>query len=505
MTQWTRTIGRQVTNSLPAWVSAISTSNTLYKIAGNPTTDMSGQIIWPSGSQPPHWGGDYLQHAGFGAAVYVADGGAYGTMVYCGTGEDVFNTHLTSLPLSNATVTWQVYQQPYYALTQAEAQTQDGDWYYNPSAEDSFTASRPNAAMNVPPGVYSLSSWDKTFPVTLAGKGWVQWRKVKQTLGKNQPIRLRYNTPTFVPASMTGTGAGAIIAFDDNFAGPLRGSNGMPENISNYYNSGAAYNPGDYAQDLMPNGDLALRFRAMNTSTKVWTTLAPLHRPVQAGSDITRGHAFVDTVAKRVYYAMAGKSLYLDLSGGLAGATVSAPVSMTLNPSNGTFSFDVNSGAGPCEGHPQGRKLVFVKWGLYGADPSDSTKLLLLDHDATAMFILDFAAVGFNMLPSPGQMLDFGFGYNPAAGSNGTLYLTYRKRFTTEYYLAKFPLPNDPTNVANYTGSFAPSRTLLPAAGGATLETAGYGNPFGDSRCYVPSLNVILWPHQTQVFAFKPA
>lgn len=473
----------------------MTSANTLFRLTTRThVSDLTSKIVWPGGARPTKFGGDYdalTVHAGYGSAVFVEDAGAFGTHVYLGTGEDVFSDQMTALALHEDNPAWQMFQQPMFALSQSQAQAMDTEWFYNPTEAASLEAAQPWPNNRELP-----TNWNQTFTPKLSNQGWVLWKKAKLSLGNNRSHSMRYNTPCYIPPSMTGTGDGAIITNDDSFAGPYGGGNGKPGNVGDP-GSGAPFPSSAYCADLWPSGNQKVFCRAMNTRTKTWIRLdtAPLDPP--KGTEITRNASFVDRASKLVWYKTGDRIYYLDFTNGLASATCSAYIRCPINDpvGLGRGGIDYDAAHCPTEGHPQGRRLMYLKNRWDSGTAANNNALWLVDLDNAQMHVLDMNARGLNF---EGRS-DVGAGYDPF--SNRVFWI-YPNAANTAIKCASFEVPSNPATASSYNVT----TVTLALGGGVTLESIPYRLHFGRHCQYHRSLGVIVYQQRDHApLVFRPA
>lgn len=135
MTQYTRTIGRQVTNALPAWRTAMVNPDTLYYVSAAAPAEADPYLQIPHGlsNLPSHFTTNeaYARDVigGYSSGTLVEDAGAFGQMVIGTGGHTRFQTHLLSLDLSADAPVWRWFQQPRFEVSN----TNSADVYYNPA------------------------------------------------------------------------------------------------------------------------------------------------------------------------------------------------------------------------------------------------------------------------------------------------------------------------------------------------------------------------------------
>lgn len=515
MTQQYHRIGKQVTNTLPTWYTSIANANggsfptgKVFAVGETPGSVLPGRISPPSlwgdaSTNPLEWGGSdgnaYYMTKGYGGSVYVPDLGTYGTLIFGSTGEHSLTEQLTSFNLSENNPSWQFYQQPKYATNNLtggsanaeSADTLNADWYYNPTDFGNLPAAQQLNwnAQDAAAGSW-YSSWvsrGKPYPFGYAG--WVARRPYganngSTILGSSRPQFFRYNMPCYIPASMTGTGDGAIIV---NSLGTIYGPYNQGPIIS-----GAA-EADFFAETWGVGGPRKNWLYAMNVRTKVWQRLSvPIPNGFGYKDDIGNPHSAVDVVNKRIYYTtvIGGNRgvYYADFTNGLSNITIpSSPPAYTDR--TGGFTVAYNSiFCAPISGPLSGRKLLYIQ---------DLNNNALILHDLDNNTIDRLSITG---LPSGEGYYRMGFDKS----TNSILITTVVSASVIN--CRSYVIPSTPTNTAGYTVT---NRT--PVMNGNSVEVDGYGSVLIDSCCsgqrceYIPNLGVIFVPMVTQkALVFKP-
>lgn len=508
MTQWTRTIGRNVSNALPAWRTAMTNVGQIYRVSTHThITDIQPTIVWPGGSRPTKYGygGDESRlHFGFGAAVHVDDIGPFGALVYGGTGEDTFAQQLSMMRLDTAAPAFEWFQQPFFCRSDAEAITEGADWFYDPTAADAVAANRKMAT-----GYLMPSDWDGGFPVSLPtniggqGGGWLIRRKAKLTMGRWQPHCFRYSGPCYIPPSMSGDGDGYILVNTNCPAGPLYFNNAKPSNVGNVVGSGGVlFRSDDYVADFDGSGRHKTFVHACNVRTRQWRRLEGTGIVSVPRVGPADGASFVDRVNKRVYYVHmddSGGVYYVDFADGIDEATVSAPVSYSKPPGfNGGLRSD--TGFGGTEQHPNGRRVAYYQ----SATVNGKTCVVAVDIDNQKVAMIDLAPRGLDM-PFD-SYADAGFSYDPATNRLLMIFNAapdYAPVSQATYYLASWELPADPTVASQYNVT----TTTLAYASGVTPEpwVGTFFTNLRDHCRFHPELGVVVRQQKDgPPLAFRP-
>lgn len=495
----TRTASRIVTNALPAWVSAVAATNTLYPI-GQVTSVLDSLITWPGGTAIPNMdgGGDATpaqQHRGWGGSWYVEDVGAHGAFVFGRTGEFTMENQRTALMISDDAAPWAMWDQPQVARTSSEAVSMDADYYYNAADYAAIQAARGHAGIiygNTPgspnTATWADSVWDGAFPVGLPlnpQTGWIQRRKLTgNNFGNGAVARYRYNYNVYIPAGWTGTGAGALITNPWNFGGPYQSGYQNPVNLTDLSR---------WYAEVWPSGQPKLYLGHQNAQTKaralMTVPLPDAAKPYSVGDR----HCWKDSANKRVYYltrgAPSGYSVtYADFTAGISGVTFTGPTALTRV---GGVDFDMSDSANSAvtDGHPSGRRLVY---GMIAS--TTASDLWMIDVDNLNMYRL----TSLSGLTWQSSEPNLAFSYDAA---NNRMIVV--EMAGGEVYTHVFAIPSDPTNAANYTVT----RTQLTKASGATVDSNLSVRFFGDRCKLITSLGgLIVLPMQSnKPLVFRPA
>jgi hypothetical protein len=507
MTQYTRTISRITTTpSVPQWYRDILTANggtfptnKLYEVGKRWDDPVDGfnvkeRAIWDT-FDTTYGGGLYngtdgtfsVLHDAYGGSVYVPELGAYGTMVFGSTGENVIIEQLESWSMSDDDPAWNVFQAPSYAQTAAAATTRGASAYYSPGDFAALQASKPGNIAPWGPGTGDTEtgggwnvSWDRTFPVGRGG--WIIGTGPGNTgkvgiseLGNNRPMSFRYNTNVYIPPAMTGTGVGAILVNDRSFHGWFAGSRGPQVGIT----------PSQWFSDVWPSGRQKFYLYAMNVQTKAWTPVIaiPDYIDTTAQSYANVAAGFVDPTTKRAYYFGVNSgtvvTYYADFSAGIAGATVSGVTPILgaggawMGGVSNTPLFVGTSGA------LTGRKLWYYR--------TAGGHLAMYDVVANTAYDLNVAS------PPPSLGVGWMMGVDQA---NARVYIMDRS--ASGITVSKFDIPSAPEVAANYSISTTPVNM-----NGLTPETVANG-PYGDRNYFIPGLGMFLNPRTGKMLFLKP-
>ncbi len=472
---------------IPEWAQQVVANPGKLFDVGGPASAMCQEdsFVWP---ETTFGGGLYHGTDGtfsafwdaYGSMVFVPELGPRGTLVFGGTGEGVIAEQLACWDAGAASPVWAPFQHPKYATSDSQAAAMGTTWYYNPAECEALKASNPSRIIPWAPGTGAAEGdwqlgWDKQFPVGRAG--WIITGKTPDSeLGDHRPMAFRYNYPQYVPPSMTGWEAGAIITTQRAWGGSFNGHNGPPYGVT----------PADWFTSAWPSGRRKHWAHAMNVKTKQWSVLpAPVPDFVNSYQNLLVPEAFVDEARKRVYYTANhnGKHslYYCDLSDGIAGATWSGPAPMA-DAAEGGSSHSHSNGA-QCRvasGPNAGKLLYYLKDGF--------NRLGLIDPQAMVVHSLNVA----NPPPAGGWQ----FGYDAATNR---VHITVRSG--SSITCSQFEIPDDPANGAAYAIS-----TESIDLNGVTLEAATLGYPYGARGRYHSQLGglVLLNQRYGKMLAFKP-
>lgn len=484
MTQWFHTIGRQVTNTMPAWRSAMTSANTAYLIGETPSSVLPGRIVWPAGSTNNTLfvnGVDnnalYMTE-GYGGSIFVPEIGAYGAMIFTTTGEHCLSNQMTSFGISEDNPSWNFYQQPLYAVTAGQATTMNADLYF-----DDGTVSPVTTWSYGSPDSGSFNGFPARF--TCPSGTWLFKRAYTSgLLGDGRPWWLRYDMPCYIPASMTGTGVGAIVVTG---SGTIYGP----------FNQGPV-GPGAsaaqmYSESWPGSGRAKQWFHAMNVQTKAWTrcpTAAPDYQ--QYGGVISMPYSGVDVERKRIYYLCIPQGTqssiyYADFTGGLAGQTISgAPAPITNGNAVGTSMAVDSNNSIFCvltTGVNAGKRLWYTR-------ESGGSNLLVIDVDANSVNRLSIGMPGG----------EWGLAFDPVTN---IIYTTIVNKAGNSIVYYKFTIPTSYTSAGSYTLTGPTSISM----GAITLENGNYTqHRYGQQNMIHPQLGTIMVAQGTnRMVAFRPA
>lgn len=484
MGYFARTFSRQVTNAMPAWRTAMSATDKVYTVGGLPS-NAGTELVWPAAGQGGvlmSGGGDAntsMMHYSYGGSVFVPDLGTHGAMVFGATGEGSIHPQLTQFTMSEDAPRWRMFQQPDFATSLAQANARDADWYWSPSE---YAALSSSLKIDIVGENAFAAAWDgTTFPVGY--KDWIARRKAGPSiLGNNVPHFFRYNMPRYIPASMTGTGAGAIIT---NTRGTQYGpfSQGpMP--------AGTTPEGRWFADSWGGGSDRRKHYLfAMDVQTKAWQRLTNTLPDFAGYVDLASPYSCVDTQNKRVYYSTYNGSnhalYYASFASGLSGMTIVGPTNLTDLASGPGMSQAANCVlAVPTSGPNAGRRLWYLR------DAGATPALLLIDIDNNTLRKLTITG-----LPSAAEWWCFAY----RASTNEIIISTKQPSLglAKSYRIA---IPTDPTSAAGYSVT----ATTLTLDTGVTIEDVG-GWQYGERNAYIDSLGVIFFTQRDQrMLAYRP-
>ncbi|MBP8301000.1 MAG: hypothetical protein KA020_11580 [Planctomycetes bacterium] len=491
MTQWTRTF-KQNSNARPAWAAAVAAGNRLYEVGkrwDDAAHGVNAKLVFPEGT---NGGGLYSGtdgtfsafHDSYGGAVFVPDMGPHGAMVFGGTGEGIIAEQLAMWRINDDDPAWDVFQQPSYQLTAGAAASAGASWYYNPTEYAALPALKKipwSAGTGSPEGAWE-ATWDRTFPIGRAG--WIIPGLCGDSeLGNSRPMAFRYNYPVYIPASMTGWGAGAIVINDRSWHGSFGGNSGPPLGVSaaDWYVAG----------NVWPSGRKKHRLFAMNVVTRQWSVIGTIPDFVNSYiGNIQQPYAFVDVAAKRVYYtaAYAGHEClyYADFSAGAGAVTMSGlPVSLIESDGQADFSQSHSNAdlfVGATGTALAGKKLYFFK--------NAFNRLGVIDLVGNEKIDLNVSS------PPPAGNWIFSVDH-----ANARVFITVKKSGTNTVTCTKFDIPSAHGTAGAYTLT-----TVSVDMNGITLEAAAGDIPYGSRGHYLDSLGglVLLTQRYGKTLAFRP-
>jgi len=480
---------RRITTSVagfPAWRQNM-VPNRLYALGQDPMTSEyftyphNGGTIEPPigmyGSNPVRAG--EFQY-GWGGSLFVPELGTHGKLLITGTGENVLAEQVCSLDLGEDSPIYRVHEQPGYCTSLAQAQAEDADLFYDENyMTANYSAGYRSTHMCV---IYQdeaafVQQWDGQFPITRFN-GWVFWRKVKDNMVRGlAPHGKRYEAGATVPADVMGNGAAGIFYTTRiSIRGPwFYTTNPAGSSFPNY----RPYS--DYYASVYPGGYPTSYIKWQNATTKEWFRFpTPLPEYGAGGFSIPISmSAIYDAAVKRVYWQNTGTDgslLYLDLSNGIANATVGGPLMITnMGDGNTGRSFYANH----CitNGHPTKR--------LWFSREVAAKSLLMLDLATNSIYPLR------NITGLPDTGIDsvstafWAFSWDEA--NQRVIITTNNNAGIRSFY---FTIPSNHTSASAYTAYEVPIDQ-----GGVSTEYSG-DPPFiwqhGERSKLIPGLGVII-------------
>ena len=483
---------------LPSWRTAMTSTLKLYSLGpANINTVLQPQFSAPIGGTIPDEFYDPQTRSfqnvntGWNSSVYVPDaGGAFGKFVYFEAGEGYWGNTSTAWDLEAASL--EKWQDNYYCISEASAAAQDADAYWSPTdAAGMFTITAGNYATWVANG--------RTYPYAYGG--WVIRRKLSSyTHGNGRHYVGRYDSACYVPPSLTGTGAGAIVVNGNTWRGPWGGGPGPGYGVASDWHASVA------SDGTTPRSWLYWQ----DVSTKTWhQSVQRIPDGVKAGVD--QNPTLLDLFSGCLRWITWGASIQtysMDLSGGLAAAMFSGLSTLTLvGPDIGTPG---ERGSWVfTNGHPGGRRLAFIK---NYSNSGYYNYLIVVDFDAgTYNAVGQIAGLNTGVAATTWDSatesnVNCGTAYVPTQGTYGTLYFP-TKSDTQGARLFTVPLPADPLNAANYSGitcqqlSLDTGVTLDNSSG--TVNVKMYGQ--GRAGYWHPDLGVFILSQSTgPMLAYRP-
>jgi hypothetical protein len=465
------------TCALPAWRLAMTEHDRLYNVSAGPPSDANSSIVFPGGVVPygfstnENYGWDVM--SGYSSGVLLDDvGGPFGTMVFGTGGHTRIQNQLLSLGLSEDAPTYGWFQQPYFESSDVNG----AELYYNRAEFDSLPVTRRTGDGFGTEGDMTAAWLAAGGEFPMGYEGWIFPRRlVTGQLGNNHPHGFRYMAPSYIPSSMTGTGAGAYVVIEAP-QGPFAQS---------WIPSGAPITSLVDPSAIWPSGRRRWPIWCKNVQTGEWERLLGGYQPDYPPYGYIRQHSAVARDQRRVYVSVdvgggTAAYWYIDFADGIAGATVSELVSPTtaVAPNRGT------TGAFT-DGHPDGRHL----W--YWPDLLDANGLILQDVD-----------LGTQTRLAIGRGLEIPAGTHPAmqydAAGHRMIILQHGADGALVYRTVS--IPTDPLDASAYVVS--DERTLAVDDSVATPVGASY---FYKTRLH-PTLGVMFVPQDRgRMLAFRPA
>lgn len=479
---YTRTIGRSVTNALPAWRTAMSAEDTLYYV-GTSTPEsapaLSGMPTQFGSAGTGSFGAGWDVISGYASGANLADvGGPFGKMVYGVGGHTRVQNQILSIDLNADDPTYGWWHQP----TWETADQNSADFYWSPTESAALQAGGRGSAAYINPAneTATAATWDRAFPVAFGD--WIFPRKMTTgQMGSNVPHGFRYKTTAFIPSSVTGGDPLYLAMMGPQ--GPF-GQGAIPDGS----NDGEWFVAGS-----LVSGQRKWPYYFRNCVTGDWT----MH---QWQPDITtRGNYSgspigVFTDIKRVYVVGVINStnayFYFDFTLGYAGHTKSSPVT-SRKACSGFAGFAFS------EGDALGRHFAV---GLaYTATPE--TKIVVYDFDTDTDLHVDLAADGFSVSPVD-EYVNFTY---DAANSRVLVLARNTTTYALEYWSIEVPA------VLTNTAGWVCSAKRTPSLGDAGMSSTHFGGAdrmahlYGKSD-FLPRLGVCLVPfNQNRMLAFRPS
>ena len=485
MAEYTRTIGRQVTNAVPAWRAAMTVTDRLYYVTAQPPGQAPAFSPFPSrfgrnGTLPADgFGAAWDVMSGYSSGQLLEDvGGPFGTMVYGTGGHEIIANQLLGLGLSDDAPVWNWWQLPNYQT----ADVNGADLYYSPAEETALVAGARGTAARIRPGFEAadVATWDKAFPVAFAG--WIFPRKLTTgQMGNQVPHGFRYSSVGYVPASMTGT---------DPMYFAITGAQGPFS--QNAKPAGATDAEWFDASVLIGGVRRRFPYYFRNCRTGAWTQHLWQPDGMSLSSAFSAPPIGVFRDIKRIYVCGGNGTLgagyyYIDMSAGFSGQTVSS----YINTKAGGGAH-VNVGRFSCgafsEGDPLGRHFMVTN-----ADDANLTKVVVYDFDANTSFLIDLNAYGFVF---NGLDERLGFSYDPV-NRRVILFMAPNPTENQPFYWS-ITVPDVLTNSAGWVASKR-FLTFDSAAMATTIFTPNQNNQnalcgfYGKTRLH-PQLGTVLVP-----------
>lgn len=502
MTQYHRTLGGQVTNALPAWRAAMTSTLTVYPV-GPSNVDVAARLLYtalpggvvPAGIQIDCTTGDpaSLQFSGWNDSVVVPGvGAAHGKVLYFGAGEGYWGNYSMAFDLTTGSI--EKWQDHYYCTTSAQAASEDADAYYSPT-----DAAAMSSTLEVVDGGGTAAAWHaawvtagKPFPVKW--QNWVIRRKFNSYAhGSNRHYVGRYDAVEHVPASMTGTGNAAVVINGQSWRGPF-GGGPTPGGGAN----------ADWHEVVGSQGPRSWVFW-QDVVTKEWGRSAT-RVPDGLSGGVQQQASLLDEANKRIYWLEFGAAVHLwytDISSGMAAMTHSSVTNLTAGGPDLGLPGERGSWI-LTKGHPGARRLAFAKPDAVPFAGARDNYLAVVDIDASTYTTL--GPIPSLAIDSGSERnLNYGIDYVPEQGAYGTLILTTSSP-TNGVRMHLIPLPADPTVAANYSGV---TNTTLSLAAGLTLDATGnspnvkrYGRGKGG---YLRDLGAVLFTqNKGPLLAYRP-
>lgn len=475
MTQYTRTIARQITNAFPTWRSDMASPDTLYYVSAGVPSSANAAFAYPGQgtvalaygfTTNENYADDLIGNYASGTLLHD-DGGAYGSMVFGVGGHTRIQTQILRCNLSEDAPTWDWFQQPTYELSD----TNGADHYWNPAEVSGFASNRKIAIDD------NASGWDKGFPMGFAD-GWVYQRKIKNgEVGNGVLHGYRFNCVAYVPPSVTGWGVGGFLANNHSPQGPFAQS----------FIASTGMALGDLVDAEALGTTVRLDKTAVcNVSTGEWTFVPDYGPDIAKYGEFIAPTVVVSSRTKRAYVLFIKASqeygfYCVDMADGVEAATYSAWT--RLLGTDGDAYPNAYSMAAFTEG--------FSRDLLYAVHGSTSTDLVLMDLDAGTAQRL--AIDNATAMPNAGSLL-----YD--RNRHRLLHVHYDSG-ASAFRVIKIGIPADVTDEDAYTVS-----TDTISVDGSVSFTAPTNTDWFGRISYHPGLDVVLIAQvNKRLLAFRPS
>jgi hypothetical protein len=478
MATYSRTIGRiGDAVPLPAWRQAMTQFDMLYNVSAGVPNSANGSLVFPGGVVPRGFGtidsAGWDVMSGYSSGVVIDDvGGAFGTVVFGTGGHTRIQNQILSLSISNDAPEFGWFQQPYFETSAVNG----AELYYNRAEFDALPSNRKtgNGGGTETEMTAAWLAAGGGFP--MGYEGWIfPGKLVHGQLGNNNPHGFRYMAPNYIPAAMSGTGAGAYVVVEAP-QGPFAQS---------WRPDGSTVADMVDPTALWPSGRRKWPIWCKNVQTRRWSRLEGGYQPDYIGYGFIRQHTAVARDQKRIYVSVdvgGGTAAYwfIDFADGVAGARVSSLITPRAAVAPNRATTGAFTG-----GHPDQRHL----W--YWPDLLNPAGLIVQDCDAGTQTRLDIGR-GLSIAASSAPAMQYD------AANNRVLILQQYSGGVLKY--RSVSLPAEPLDAAGYVVSA--ERTLS--------ADASVSQPVAPTRFYSKAhlhaqLGVMFVPQDNgRMLAFRP-